>query len=78
VTLPRRVFVAHYSHGDYGQGVVGVYTTETEAIAAVMNDVRIQDYPRDFELVRQTFGDDRVFMVADDYWYVTPANLHED
>jgi len=74
----HRVYVAHYSHEDYGQGIVGVYTTQADAIDAVMRDIAAQDYPVDAQVDRETFGDDRVFSVADDYWYVTPSNLYED
>jgi len=74
----QRVFVAHYSHADYGQGIVGVYTTQVDAIDAVMSDIAAQDYPADFTVDRETFGEDRVFSVAADYWYVTPSTLHVD
>lgn len=77
--MSKTVYVVRYDHGDYGQGIEGVYTQYADACRAVLDDIRAQDYPLDHEVDCTLSDPDNdgvsVFRVADDYWYVEAALL---
>lgn len=73
----QTVYVVRYDHGDYGQGIEGVYTNAADAYAAALEDIKAQDYPADYEVETHYHSDVSVFQVGDDYWYVEPAKLVE-
>lgn len=83
------VYVVRYDHSDYGQGIVGVYASEKDAIAAIEEDnaARFSDdvVPRNLEwdIDKQDmplYGDYIIATdkIAENYWYVSVHKVQHE